>query len=438
MGAAVLAALLGAVSAAAAEAPRRVVMISVDGLMPDYFVKADALGLRVPNLRRLMREGAWARVEGVLPTVTYPSHTTLITGVTPRVHGIGSNTYFDPEERSLGAWHWYASEIRVPTLVSAARARGLLTGAVSWPVSIGRFADFTFPEFFRGSSTHPSDLNLLDALATPGLLDDTAADRGRPLPWPITDAERTDVAVSILKRHRPALLLLHIFDLDHAEHEYGPMTPEAKQAVEQSDANIGRVLAAIEESGTAAETLVAIVSDHGFLPIEHYVRPNTLLREAGLLEADDKGKIVKWQAAFQSSGGTAALRLNDGVPAAVVQRVRALLEPRLADPASGLREVLDPAAIEALGGEDAALVLCAREGFYFANAAGGEWLAPATSKGGHGYLARLPALHASLVLAGPGSARRGDLGVVRMTRIAPTLARVLGVELGPQADQPLP
>jgi predicted AlkP superfamily pyrophosphatase or phosphodiesterase len=421
-----------------AEAAQRVVMISVDGMMPDYFQKADALGLRIPHLRRLMRDGAWARVRGVLPTVTYPSHTTLITGVAPRVHGIGSNTYFDPEERSNGAWLWYAAEVQVPTLVSAARAKGLLTGSVSWPVSVGRFADWNVPEFFRGSSTHPSDLRLVEALSSPGLVDGAVAERGRPLAWPFTDAERTDLAVHVIKRYKPRLMLLHIFDVDHEEHEHGPMTPEAKRAVEASDANIGRVLAAIDAAGLAGETLVAIVSDHGFLPIETNLRPNAVLRQAGLLQVDDKGKITSWQAVFQSSGGTASLRLADGAPADLLPRVRALFEPRLADPASGLRDILDADAVRALGGVDAPLVLNARERFYFQNAATEEWLAPATSKGGHGYVPDRDELHASLILAGPGSARRGDLGVVPMTRIAPTLARALGIELSPQADQPLP
>jgi predicted AlkP superfamily pyrophosphatase or phosphodiesterase len=430
--------LLLAVPALDAQAAQHVVMISVDGLMPDYFLKADALGLRIPHLRRLMREGAWARVRGVLPTVTYPSHTTLITGVPPRVHGIGTNTYFDPEERSNGAWRWYAAEVKVPTLVSAARAKGLGTGSVSWPVSVGRFAEWNVPEFFRGSSTHASDLRLIEAMSTPGLVDAAVAERGRPLAWPFTDAERTDLAIYVLKRYRPSLLLLHIFDLDHEEHEHGPMTPEAKRAVEESDANIGRVLAAIQEAGLGGETLVAIVSDHGFLPLERTLRPNAVLREAGLLEVDDKGKITSWQAAFQSSGGTAALRLAEGAPATLLPRVRALFDAKMADPAGGLRDVLDADAVRALGGVDAPLVLNARERFYFQNSAAGEWLAPATSKGGHGFVPDRDELHASLILAGAGSTRRGDLGVVPMTRIAPTLARALGIELGPQADQPLP
>jgi predicted AlkP superfamily pyrophosphatase or phosphodiesterase len=117
-----------------AEPQRRVVLISVDGLMPSSYVRPDELGLRVPNLRKLAAKGAWARgVQGVLPTVTYPSHTTLVTGVPPRLHGITSNRAFDPEGRSNEAWRWYAGEIRVPSLLTAARARTLATAPFPIP-----------------------------------------------------------------------------------------------------------------------------------------------------------------------------------------------------------------------------------------------------------------------------------------------------------------
>ena len=62
--------------------PPLLLMISVDGLRPDYVTAADARGAKVPNLRRFLKEGAFAEgVVGVVPTVTYPSHTTLVTGV---------------------------------------------------------------------------------------------------------------------------------------------------------------------------------------------------------------------------------------------------------------------------------------------------------------------------------------------------------------------
>src|SRR5262245_21242638 len=95
--------------AGAARAPRPpLVLISIDGLRPGDVLEAERRGLRIPNLRRLAREGAFATgVRGVLPTVTYPSHTTLVTGVAPARHGILANKPFDPTGRGDG-WYWYA------------------------------------------------------------------------------------------------------------------------------------------------------------------------------------------------------------------------------------------------------------------------------------------------------------------------------------------
>lgn len=426
-------------AAATTAAEPRVVMIAVDGLMPAYYLRADELGLKVPNLRKLMADGAYARVTGVLPSVTYPSHTTLITGVLPRKHGIGANTYFDPQEKAAGAWRWYADEVQVETLVSAARARKVSTGSVSWPVSVGRFADWNVPEYFRPGSEHASDVRLVEALASPGLVRAAAQARGREFAWPLTDDDRTDLAVHLLRTRKPRLMLLHIFEVDDQEHDYGPLTPEAKAAVEKSDAHIGQVLAALDAAGTRASTLVAIVSDHGFLPVERTVRPNTALRDAGLIDLDDKGKIRSWRAAFHSSGGSAALHLAKDAPPDTLERVKAALAKHLADPASGIRDVLDAAAVERFGGVDVPLVLNAREGFSISHTAAGEWLVvPGTSKGAHGHAPDREELQASLVLAGPGVRSKGDLGVVSMTQIAPTLARVLGLSLDAAAGRPLP
>src|SRR5580700_10599221 len=118
--------------------PPLLVMISVDGMRPDYITEADAHGAKVPNLRRFLREGAYAEgVQGVVPTVTYPSHTTLMTGVWPAKHGIYANTTFDPLQLNYQGWYWYAEDIRVPTLWSAATQAGWTTASLQWPVTVG-------------------------------------------------------------------------------------------------------------------------------------------------------------------------------------------------------------------------------------------------------------------------------------------------------------
>src|ERR1700741_798835 len=96
-------------------------VISLDGMRPDYVIKADEHGLKIPHLRRMLAEGTHASgVRGVLPTVTYPSHTTILTGVWPSKHGIYSNLVFDPFDKNLAGWYWYSEDIKTPTLWDAA------------------------------------------------------------------------------------------------------------------------------------------------------------------------------------------------------------------------------------------------------------------------------------------------------------------------------
>ena len=108
-----------------------VLLISIDGLRPADVSEAAKRGLKIPNLRRFIVEGSSATgVRGVLPTVTYPSHATLLTGVSPAKHGIVSNTTFDPMQINQGGWYWYANAFRVPTLWDAARKGGMTVGNV--------------------------------------------------------------------------------------------------------------------------------------------------------------------------------------------------------------------------------------------------------------------------------------------------------------------
>src|SRR6202035_788380 len=188
-------------------------MISIDGLRPDYVTGAEAHGAKVPNLRRFLTEGTFADgVQGVIPTVTYPSHTTLVTGVWPAKHGILANTVFDPLQKNREGWYWYAEAIRVPTLWDAAVQAGLTTASVQWPVTVGAHITWNIPEFWRAGTEE--DAKLLRAVSTPGLLAEGKAAvgeyRGGIDATPESDEVRGKYAVWILEKKRPGLLTLHL------------------------------------------------------------------------------------------------------------------------------------------------------------------------------------------------------------------------------------
>jgi predicted AlkP superfamily pyrophosphatase or phosphodiesterase len=100
--------------ALASSAPRveHVVVISIDGLRPEFYLgRYDA-----PTLVRMAREGAHAvAVETVFPSVTYPSHATILTGRRPAAHGIFNNTLFGSDGTSPEGY-WEAERFRCRTL----------------------------------------------------------------------------------------------------------------------------------------------------------------------------------------------------------------------------------------------------------------------------------------------------------------------------------
>lgn len=418
----------------AVEPARHVVLISIDGMRPaSYLTDGPA---QIPTLRALKARGAWARgVIGVLPSVTYPSHTTMITGVPPAVHGIDHNSFVDPEGRSAGAWLWYARDIRVPTLPGILRASGRTTAGVSWPVTVGMDLDYNVPEHFR--SRHPEALSLLRALSTPRIIDGYEASLPSGIPWPPSDAERAGMAAWILRTYKPHFTMLHIFDNDTASHNHGPDSPEALAALETSDTHVKLVLDAVAEAGLTDRTDLVIVSDHGFVPVTTAVQPNFAFKQAGLLQAAEGGGITSWEAYLKSAGGAGFVYLKRPDDAALASRVRLVLDAIVADPANGVDRLWTREDLAAAGaGPRAAFALTMKSGFY----TGGGHAAlrqPTRGKGGHGFDPRMPALHASLVMAGPGVSRTGDLGVVRMTQIGPTIARWFGVRLAAEADAPL-
>jgi predicted AlkP superfamily pyrophosphatase or phosphodiesterase len=427
--------LVSSLALAAAEPARHVVLISIDGMRPSSYTAPGPA--KIPVLRALAARGAYARgVVGVLPTVTYPSHTTMITGVPPAIHGIVNNTWLDPEGRAAGAWYWYARDIKVPTLPGLIRASGMTAAAVSWPVTVGMDLDYNVPEHFR--SRHPEALSLLRALSTPRhLIDGYESSLAAPMPWPPTDDQRTGLAAWIIRTFKPNFTMLHIFDNDTASHEFGPDSPEALAALERNDAQVGTLLDAVRDSGLADRTDIVVVSDHGFVPLQTQLQPNFAFKQDGLIQVNSNGVITTWDAYLQSAGGSGFVYLKRPDDAALVARVRRLLDAIAADPANGVDRLWTREDLQRVGtAPDASFALTMKAGFYLGTSHA-VLQQPTTGKGGHGFDPALPALHASLILAGPDVEKKGDLGVVRMTQLAPTLARWFGVRLAAQADQPL-
>lgn len=410
---------------------QHVIVVTVDGLVPETYLDPDRHGLLIPNLRRIVREGASSPgALSVFPSVTYPAHTSIASGVTPGRHGIVSNKTFDPLDENQDAWRWYDADVKVPRVWDVAREAGYTTALLDWPVTVGEQATFHVPEFWRAGIDE--DIKLIDALSTPGLL----AEVGREFPdfnsgfhpQRVTDEAGTDMAVHLIRKAQPNLMFLHVWQVDAAQHKTGLWSEQAIAAIEGADRQIGRLMAASEAAGIAAHTALVIASDHGFANVQRCVNPGALLREAGLLTTGANGKVSAWQAAVLASGGSAFVYLNDPDDAQLQQRVRAVFERARKSRGRGIANVWEHDEIVKLGGDpDAFLALEPELGTYFGGGVK-AYETPASYRGVHGYDPNRPEMKASLLLYGAGISP-GTLLDARLVDIAPTVAGWLGLEM---------
>ncbi|MEO5626269.1 MAG: ectonucleotide pyrophosphatase/phosphodiesterase [Dokdonella sp.] len=412
-----------------------VVLISIDGLRPADVLDAGQRGLKIPNLRDFLREGSYASgVRGVLPTLTYPSHTTILTGVAPARHGIASNLTFDPLWKNQQGWYWYANDIRVPTLWDAARAAGLTTANVHWPVSVGAPVDMNLPQIWR--TGHDDDRKLLAALSTPGVLPSLEATLG-PYAQGIdesieADESRARFALRLLATRKPGFMTVYLTALDHEQHNAGVDTPSAHAVLERIDALVGQLVATAQKADPLS--VIAVVSDHGFAPLAHDVNLYGAFIKARLITLDDKGKVSAWEATPWYASGSAPIMLREPGNANVRARVKAVLDPLAADAANGIDRVLDKAAIAKFGGTpDADFFVVFKPGHEIGADPTAAQISPSKLRGMHGYAPDIAAMKATFLLRGRGIPPAHALGEIDMRDIAPTLGKVLGVRL-PTAD----
>jgi predicted AlkP superfamily pyrophosphatase or phosphodiesterase len=351
---------------------------------------------------------------------------------------------FDPLQHYSGAWNWYAPLIRVPTLWTAARAGGLRTASVGWPVSAGATdVDWLIPEFWRSADPsggeNPEDRLLIAAVSRPAtLLKELQAKAGEYMMGNETtiggDETKTRYAVEILRRLKPGFMTLHLSSLDDAQHAHGPFSAEADADLEALDGMVKRLTKAAVEADP--EAVVVVVSDHGFMTITHLVNVAIPFLQAGLVEATVNPAtkavtVTAWKAEPWGAGGMAAVMLKDANDKATEQQVKAMLDKLAAAPENGITQVLDREAMKQRGAfPDAAFLVVLKPGYYTGAATSGDLVTVIpTAMGSHGFSPEYPEMRASFFAVGKGIARQRDLGVVDMRQIAPTVAKILKVQL---------
>ncbi|WP_438479739.1 alkaline phosphatase family protein [Oleiharenicola lentus] len=417
-----------------------VIVVSIDGLPSDYF---EAPSVAMPTLRALAARGA--RAEGmvsVFPTVTWPNHTSMVTGVSPAKHGVLGNIYYDRAKKAEVNFIWdpiFDKEdmVKVPTVYDVAHLAGLKTAGIAWPGSRNaKHLDWQVPCVIEA--------DLLERYTTPEVKDlfrTLGISLQRKTEWgeidvggkALWDWMHTQVASQLVQRHRPNLLLIHFDMVDALQHRNGRNRPEADWAVNLADHYLRELVAATEAAGLAERATFIVVSDHGFFNYSKQINGNAVLREAGLIKTAGN-RIVESRAHFLSMTGGAAIYITDVEHREQMARDLAARFKSI----EGVAEVLDAGAIKKIGlataAEDARapdLMLSAAEGYGFSPRIPSlEIMAEMSQvKGAHGYLPDQPKMYATFVASGAGIKAGVKLGKIRNVDVAPTIAALLGLEM---------
>ncbi|WP_204120749.1 MULTISPECIES: alkaline phosphatase family protein [Levilactobacillus] len=416
---------------------QRLVVISLDALgSRDLDEHLDEL----PNLHRLVVTGTRVRqVRGIYPTLTYPSHTTIITGQYPRVHGIVNNTKLQPQRQSPD-WYWYQRDVKVPTLYDLVRQQHKQTAAFLWPVTAGSKITYNLAEIFPNRIWTNQVLVSLKASSPAFLLrmNQKYGHLRRGIQQPELDDFITACAVDTLTHKQPWLTLIHLVDMDSMRHRYGVRSAEAMVALKRLDKRVGQLIDATIAAGTFAETNFAILGDHYQINVDHMIHLNQAFAQRGWLTPTANGTVKNdWHVLAKSCDGSTYVYTRNF---ADTKNLRELLEAT-----QGVTVVIDgPAATERGADPHCRFMVEAQAGYYFTDETNRPAVVEAVDPaslgqpdryhGVHGYDPDKPDYFTTLVLNGPAVKENQTIDQARLIDEAPTFAKLLGL----QFPEPLP
>jgi len=333
--------------------------------------------------------------------VTWPSHTTMITGLDPTEHGILNNRRPAAEG---GEYYWSVDLLKTTTLLDAAHEAGLKTATITWPVTVEAASDFNLPEYFGKRQGASMDLKTMSAKSNPR---DFAERITKMFPsfhqeW-VDDRTRILALRYVLRTHRPDFTLVHLVDLDNEAHQNGPFTREALSVLEYQDELLGTAL-----QDLPSNYVVVVVSDHGFEKIDRQVNLNIVARQRGVQ----------------------GLRVNGGMAVALDAQAHNLLRDLQTDPKYGIGREIPKGEIQRFAPNLAGAVgvFESATGVWFGTSNEGEVFPKPEQLGEHGHW---PTRYRAAFLAkGPGI-KPERLPEMSMKEICQRLATFLGISFRP-------
>lgn len=413
---------------------KKLIILSADAMVTEDLALFETL----PGYQKYLAGGCRInRVRSIYPTVTYPCHTTMMTGNYPNRHGVTSNFKLVLNEKPT-PWNWFADVIKSRDIFTACREKGLTTATVFWPVT-GCHEDITYkiPEYVPQGDDTPeeafrragSDDNMLRIIKkNSGIL--------KEYKHPYIDEFIIQCACDVLREKQPDVILIHPANIDGARHAYGIFNEKVSQAVVDTDRFVQRLMEVQEELGLAEETNLVVTSDHGQMDVKRVINLNVMLADYGFITTDEDGKVTDWKAFALSNGLSALVYLKNLEDEKTKHRLFALLRWMKQEGVYGIGEVFTAEEADEkyhLGG-DFSFVVESDDYTSFGERVTGPLVEAhgdvdyRYGRASHGYTPD-KGPQPIFLAKGPDFAQNVVLENGRLIDEAPTYARILGVEL---------
>lgn len=410
-----------------------VVVISLDAVSKEDFEKVSTL----PNLAKLKTAGSYSsHVATVLPAQTYTVHTSIVTGMHPRRHGIVNNHPLQPGVPAKNqSWYSYRHEIKAPVIYEAAQAKGLKTASFLWPVTEKSTISYNLPEI----AAIPGENQIIRTLlggSTGYLLTSLLKFRKQiATSQPGVDRFNTAYAAHTILKKKPHLTLIHLTNVDYVKHTTGLDAKAAEEALHTIDEQVGQIIEATQSAGIFDKTAFLILSDHGQLKVEKNVRLNNAFVRAGLITLDETGTITDWQAYAQTTGNGALITIKPKA-SYILEQVKQVLTELKADSRYGIQSILDEKQVTELGGGDYAFVIQGTDGIHFSDSISNpadwdDFYDQDTPYATHGYTPLAEdtyGINCIFIASGAGIKQGIELSHASVLDYAPTIARLLGLD----------
>lgn len=392
-----------------------------------------------PNFSKLIKNGALIKnVESVYPSLTYPSHATIVTGKYPKNHGVINNTVLDFKNDNPD-WYWYRKYIKGDTIFDLAEKSGMKTCSILWPVTARSKITYNMPEIF---CTKRYDNQILkSALAGSKIYQVNMNKRfgylRQGMDEPYLDNFATEVAKKTIRELKPNLILLHLIDSDSQKHKYGIENKEVIESLKRHDERLGEIIESLKLAGIYEDSTIIALGDHSQINVNNVIKLNSILMKNDLINVNGN-KIKSYKAIAKSCDGSSYIYLKNKNDVETRKKVRDILNELKNKYSNVIEEVYNNEEIKNLGADiNASFMIEAKRGYYFIDDFLGEAIEVIDEsskikhklRASHGYLPSRDNYKTFFIAYGKTIKKGVVLEKGKLINHGPTIAKILDIDL---------